>query len=108
MVPFLRVHEETVLNCCAVFREVVEEEDCRADIRGVGGGEELDICVVAIVVLLSVITAVMVGLVITRVPPGIPICRSRSMSGEGVFGVWGRLEGLLDASDGLLLEDIAR
>lgn len=83
----------------------MEEEDCGTDVRGVGGGEELDVCVVAIVVLLSVI--VDIGLVITRVPPGIPICRSRSMSGEGIFGVLRRLEGLLDASDGLLLEDIA-
>lgn len=85
----------------------MEEEDCRADVRGVGGGEELDVCVVAIVVLLFVIAAVVVGLVITGIPPSIPICRSRSMSGEGVFRVRRRLEGLLDASDRLLLEDVA-
>lgn len=60
MVPLLRVHEETVLNCCAVFGEVVEEEDCGADVRGVGRGEKLDVCVVTIVAFLSVIAAVVV------------------------------------------------
>lgn len=60
MVPFLRIHEETVLNCCAVFGEVVEEEDCGADVQGVGGGEELDVCVVTIVPFLSVIVAAVV------------------------------------------------
>lgn len=46
-VPFLRVHEKTVLDCGVVRREMLEEEDGGADIGWVGSGEELEVCIVS-------------------------------------------------------------
>lgn len=46
-VPFLRVHEETVLDCGVIRREVFEEEDGGADIGWVGSGEQLEVCIVS-------------------------------------------------------------
>ena len=46
-VPFLRVHEETVLDCGVIRREVFEEEDGGADIGWVGSGEELEVRIVS-------------------------------------------------------------
>lgn len=59
--PFLGVHEEAVLDGGVVCGEVFEEEDGGADVGGVGGGEELEVGVVACGGSCAVLLAFLLG-----------------------------------------------
>lgn len=95
LVPFLGVHEEAVLDCCVVCGEGFEEEDCGADVGGVGCGKELEVSITAS-------WGVLVG-------GNVVSFRATLVWWEVGDGVWGvkRFDGVLNAADGLLLEDVA-